>query len=60
MTIIKQLLPVCDFCGESFPDMIISEITVKKMRESLKMSGWSRVNGKDMCFLCPGKEEEKA
>jgi hypothetical protein len=52
MSIIKQLIPQCDICHETFPDFIDTTATVKSIRAAMKVGGWRTVSGKDICWMC--------
>ena len=53
MSIIVEIFPLCDICGESFPDYVIPENTSKRViREVMKQESWKRDKGKDICPDC--------
>jgi hypothetical protein len=51
VSIIKELFPVCDICGDTFADMR-GQNTAKNLRDSMRLGGWKRRGGKDVCFDC--------
>ena len=51
MSIVKELFPICDICEEPFADMR-GQNTVKDLRNHMKLGGWKRIGGKDVCYEC--------
>jgi hypothetical protein len=51
MSIIKELFPLCDICGDTCPDLR-GYGTVAILRDNMRKGGWTRKNGKDVCFDC--------
>jgi len=50
MSIIKQLIPQCDVCNETFPDFI--DKNNKTLRKIMKNNGWRNIYNKDVCPKC--------
>ena len=63
MGIVKQLLPLCDICGESNPDEQLTNGTRRALWRNMRASGWKRRGNLDVCPDCVQEalrgEEEK-
>jgi hypothetical protein len=57
MSIIKQLVPQCDICNATFPDLLELSATVQTLRSAMRREGWRRRGGDDVCPICAEQME---
>ena len=55
MSIIVQIFPQCDVCGETYPDITFTARVA--CRRDMKARGWKKRHGGD---VCPGCLDEAA
>lgn len=51
MSIIKEIFPQCDICHDTNPDFIGYD-KIKELRKQMRIDGWIRRFGKDICPDC--------
>jgi hypothetical protein len=57
MSIIREVYPQCDYCNEAYPDVTYE--TNKRCVEDMKIFGWKKIKGSDMCPDCVLKLKEE-